>query len=118
MTETLLGYAQWHFNLRIPNKDGATLEDHLLQIFKHGNDTPEGLIAPEFPEQLRHVWEWFSQLQGARVNYGFGVAPITYTEMNAWCSMHRIQITPDEVDILKRVDALYLSEVRKKDKEE
>jgi len=67
----------------------------------------------ECPQALVHIWSWFLDLTGSRANTGFGMSPITYSEIKAWSNLTRQAPTVFEVGILKRLDRLYLSVMAK-----
>ncbi len=69
---------------------------------------PEQLKPVEVPECVLHIWDWFAQMSPKRTN-GMGVAPITSLEIEAWCRLHEVQITPFEVQALEAIDSTYVS---------
>jgi len=58
------------------------------------------------PEVLVYLWDWFLQLDNARGGSGFGINPISYSEIQAWAQLLGIRPEPWEVEALKRVDAV------------
>ena len=63
----------------------------------------------ELPDCIRHVWVWFTRLSSKRVN-GMAVGPIASLEIEAWCRLNAIAITPFEVSALEALDAIYISQ--------
>jgi hypothetical protein len=63
--------------------------------------------APPFV--LDYVWGWFCELSGARTSNGFGLNPISFTEILAWAQLAGVAPTPWEVRLLKRLDAATLA---------
>lgn len=68
------------------------------------------------PEELLHVWDWFSELSRARA-VGFGCfQPIAYADLQAWAHLTGSRPTPFEVGLLRRLDDLYLASQSQKKK--
>lgn len=86
-------------------EDGSTLRDQLESVWRQTGRKPkelENLI--QLPESCYQVWKWFLELNAARTGSGFGVNPITYTEIH--CYMTLMQITPEEweISLIRRFD--------------
>lgn len=64
--------------------------------------------APKLPPELRPVWWTFLALHRARSAGGFGVNPIQFTEIEAWCRLNRVALEPWEVDVIGMLDDAYL----------
>lgn len=62
----------------------------------------------ELPENCYLVWKYFTDLHHSRTSNGFGHNPISYTEMNAYFSLHSIDVSSEEIDIIKKLDYTYL----------
>jgi hypothetical protein len=73
---------------------------------------------PDFPESLRKVWHYFIELCGARTSGMNGADPLSYSEIKAWNELTCSDITPEEVAIIKRLDAEYMSDQAKKSKKD
>lgn len=58
------------------------------------------------PEVLAYLWDWFLQLDNARGGNGFGLNPISYSEIQAWAQLTRIKPEPWEIEAIKRVDSV------------
>lgn len=65
--------------------------------------------APNVPAAGEHIWDWFWSLHGGR-RAGFGPEPLAYSEIAAWCALTGARPMPDEVRIIKAMDAAYLDE--------
>jgi hypothetical protein len=63
----------------------------------------ENLI--ELPDALRECWFWFLALNSTRSS-GFGMSPITYTEIRSFFLLKGIEPLDTEVDIIKMFDAV------------
>lgn len=77
--------------------------DHLSKIAEQTGDYSE-LEGPEFPEIVRHVWDWFLELNSAR-----GEGGISYSEIKAWLELTGRSITPFEVQLIKKIDIAFLT---------
>lgn len=76
---------------------------------KRGVDlvVPE-LIPPDFPELLDRPWKIFLRLNSARTVGETGVSALPYQEIKAWCDLMDETIKPLDVEIIKRIDDIYL----------
>jgi len=75
---------------------------------------PPALVAPEFPDIISHLWEWFIELHNARPRTGMGASPIAYSEIVAWSSLTRVTPSPWEVGIIKKIDSMFMDVSTKK----
>lgn len=93
-------------------KTGGTVRD---QYTKKGwaRVPPEAQDLP-LPEALAHVMDWFQELSSARGSTGFGMAPLSYQEIEAWARLRDVRPTPFEVQALKDVDMIYLASIVEK----
>jgi hypothetical protein len=73
------------------------------------------LEQPDFPEHLKHVWNYFQELCGAR-QVGMALNPLSYSEMAAWDNLTGAGVTPKEVQIIKALDNIFLAHQNKKDR--
>lgn len=71
---------------------------------------------PEIPACLEHVWQWFWFLHSTRSSGMNGPLPISYLEINSWQETTHTPIRPFEVNIIKQLDATYLSYNHKEQK--
>lgn len=69
----------------------------------------------ELPESIRECWYWFLALNNTRVS-GFGMSPITYTEMSNYFNLLQIEPEPHEVEIIKLFDSVAI-EISQKQQE-
>ena len=63
---------------------------------------------PVLPTSLRHIWEYFGELSITRRNYGWGVTPLTYSEIFAWRTLRGINLDAWELDTLMRLDSVFM----------
>lgn len=72
-----------------------------------------GRLAPEDEEPIVTresilLTGIFFDLDAGRTSSGFGPNPITYESIFSYTRLHRLRLTPWQVGMLKRMDALYL----------
>lgn len=62
----------------------------------------------DLPESCYVVWKWFIDLHNARTSNGFGINPITYTEIK--CYFDLVEVRPDswELELIRRFDSIAL----------
>jgi hypothetical protein len=89
--------------------DGVTEREHLEQVYKQTGVMPKGLEPEEdFPLLLEHIWSAFISLSGGR-SMGFsGPNPLSYEQIKAWKELTCNILTPWEVELVKRLDAVYI----------
>lgn len=68
------------------------------------------LKAPRLGESL---WGAFVQLSSTRQS-GMGANPIAITEVEAWCRLQGVTLSPWELDTLLAMDSAALNEVNRK----
>jgi len=95
-------------------KDGASLRDHLESVRRQTGQTPPQLEPVEAPESILYLWQYFCDLAGGR-DYGeAGPKPIFWGDIKAWSELTRTNLAAWEVDVLKALDRIYLTEALKK----
>jgi len=67
---------------------------------------------PKVPEAGRLLWQWFGDLHETRTYGMSGPNPISYMEMDAWCRIYGVRPTPENVRILRAMDAAWLKWAR------
>ncbi len=99
--------------------DSITHEAHRVQARKTAEalgiplapDVQEYLApAPDLPMEGFYLWQWFADLHACRTSSGFGLNPITFTEIQSWASLYRIPVSIWEVNILRKLDNTWLNE--------
>lgn len=63
---------------------------------------------PECPPALEYLWGWFLDIGSTRGG-GYGPAPITYPDIDAWARLTGNDPTPWEVRMLRRIDNAYMA---------
>jgi hypothetical protein len=70
--------------------------------------TPEGLIGPDMPEEMIHVWDAFLSLHSGRT-YGMNAPnPLSWVDIKAWDDLMRADMKEWEVRAVKALDGLWL----------
>lgn len=104
-------YAEWDFKLAIPDKDGVPEREHLRQVERQTGRVPLPLISPEFPLEIQYLWSLFLELSGTRSQGHSGPLPISYQEILAWRELTGNEISPWEIEVIKRIDKIYVKVV-------
>ena len=69
---------------------------------------PRSDREPICPQSIYYLYQIFLDLNLSRSGSGFGVNPISYTEMNSYLHLTGQRLLPWEVRILKYIDMIYL----------
>jgi len=89
--------------------DGATKREHLQAAQRAlGRALPE-LQGDPLPDAVVYLWRWFIDLNNARTAH----SPISFSELQAWAQLKRLQLDPLEVEAIKALDGVYLNLARK-----
>jgi len=67
---------------------------------------------------FHYLWRDFIKLNSSRTSNGFGVNPISYTEIYAYYSLNKTDIQPWEVEVLEAFDRVVLNLYAKKSEAE
>ena len=97
------------FKMSKTDKDGVPYRSKLEQLAKTTGRRPKALDGPPIPRAVKHVWGWFRELHSARACAEYGPNPITYSEIGAWADLTKRNPTPEEVQLIKRIDGAYLN---------
>ena len=76
-----------------------------MVVWRSLGEKPEELDQPEFPEELRYIWNWFLDVRTGE--------SLTFTEISNWAALMGISILPHEVDLMKTLDRAYWMESQK-----
>lgn len=68
----------------------------------------------ELPEEHYEIWGWFATLNESRSSNGYGLNPITYSDILAFFTLIQIQPHEWEVHLIKRLDREVLGVYAKK----
>ena len=87
--------------------DGLTLETHLVSHWKQSGVMPDQLNFPPIPYELEYIWDWWLELQKTRPN-GMQAGHITYSEVDRWSFLLKINVDPFEVRCIMALDSVFL----------
>lgn len=110
----LLEWAEWHFSLVIPNKDGTVEKEHLERLKQSGRDIAELEPPCEFPKLLSYIWAAFSVLNRRRSQGMNGPNPITFMEVDSWIKTTDQVIKPKDVETILKLDDVFLKVLSEK----
>lgn len=101
-------WAEWYFDLHIPDKDGKKAFDELRQYERQTGETPEELIPPkEFPSSMSYIWSAFWRLHRVRQSGMNGPEAITYTQIKDFMEVTGNILRERDVEALLEIDAAY-----------
>jgi len=69
---------------------------------------PKEMEPKEIPHSVIYLWQCFLYLSGSRQAGFSGPNKIPYTEIEAWSRLNGIQLLPIEVEVIKKLDDLYV----------
>jgi len=92
-------------NLHYPDEDDITNFQRLSQLEEQTGD----VHVPEIhiPMEGMYIWEWFMDLANSRQS-GFGISPISYSELKAWSELSSTYLYTWEVSIIRRMDQCFI----------
>lgn len=81
------------------------MRDQLNSVWRQTGKKPKELDELlELPQSCLSVWKWFIDLHNARGSNGFGINPITYTEIKSYFDLIDLQPEEWEVTLIKLLD--------------
>lgn len=84
-----------------PDKSGASLRQHLAQVGKTVDD-------PDVPNAWAYALEYFKHLSRQRQSGGFGLSPLSFTEIKSWSELTATILSPFDVELICAMDRAYL----------
>lgn len=108
LSDALAEHAQAQFKLRRKQPDGETLRTHLQAVWRASGRRPPELDVPELPRAARQVWSLFCELDATRGGNGFGVDAISEARLLSWQQLHRVRLSPWEIEQIQMLDRLSL----------
>jgi hypothetical protein len=98
----LVAHVAYHARLNIVDGEQGSIRDHLAAASNNpiANVDPRIFEGPPLPAGLRYLAGWFGELAGTRAS-GFGVGPITYSEIEAWARLTGRAPDPIEVRAIR-----------------
>lgn len=92
--------------------DGSTLREHLNAVAARGGALDPRLTGKP-PAECSDLWSVFVTLSMTRRS-GFSAQPLTMTDIDAWCRINRVSLTPWELGTLLAVDSASVSRAAEK----
>lgn len=71
---------------------------------KHGIRPKELDEVPDFPTDIGFIWRWYMDMQT--------LSPLTHSEIRSWSENMHTPLQPDEITLIRELDALYWNAVR------
>lgn len=115
----MAAYAKRYFELNLPAKDGLTLRGILEERIRRAklknakanvSESERALKMPVMPILVRHVWEWFGELQREREYAGMGAAlPLSSYRIKGWAELYGRNPRKIELFLLRMLDDIYLT---------
>jgi len=68
------------------------------------------LHGAPLPPAAAYLWGTFLRLHTRRGNNGFGVLPLSWSEIDAFCRLSGVRLAPWEVEIVEALDDAYMAE--------
>jgi len=87
--------------------DGATLRQHLQRLATNTGKVDDRLLDA-VPPAGAQLWDTYQLLSASRRS-GMGLHSLTLVDIEAWCRLYRVQLTPWELDTLIHIDAAALA---------
>ena len=110
----LLWAAEHDFRRRKPTADGSTLAENFASYERQtGKRHPEDERI-QIPDDGAYLLEWFYELGQGRPVCEVGYLPIPASEIAAWCALREIHLRPWELDVIRALDRLLLTELARK----
>lgn len=100
--------------MNAPQGDGATLREHYEAVAERTGRTIAELAGlPELPDGCEWLWRDFMALNVARGSNGFSPARLTWSDIDAYQRVNGIRFSAWEVQTIRRLDSLFLTEAAK-----
>ncbi|WP_158673475.1 hypothetical protein [Bosea sp. FBZP-16] len=65
---------------------------------------------PPFPSALRYLWQAFARMSSRRGSTGWGPAPLSWQDIDAFCRLSGLRFAPWEIETIEALDRLALSD--------
>ena len=100
-------YAAQQLDLSAVQKDGSSKRSHLESLARQTGIMQDELVPVDVHPCVMHIWEWFTKLSHKRT-VGMSAGPIASLEIEAWCRLHDVVMSPFEVRAIEALDLVYL----------
>ena len=84
------------------------MRDQLEAVWKQTGSIPDQLNM-QLPVLFVDVWYCFLELHSTRGSNGFGLNPISYSEIKAWSELTGRNPEPEDVRLIKMLDTVALN---------
>lgn len=106
----LVAYCKQEFNSAVSGSTGSSIRDQLMSAWEQSGVKPKELENLfELKKEHYELWSWFMELNESRTSNGFGMNPISYSDIAAYFSLQGIVPDKWEIDTLRRLDREVLS---------
>lgn len=100
-----VAWAKHQFYLGSSNNGKDTIRDQLNLVWKTTGAKPAELYCEhELDELFYDAWQFFLKLHSKRSSNGFGVNPLSYTEIKAFFDLHQIYPAQYELELIEQFD--------------
>jgi hypothetical protein len=111
----LVEYCKQEFSSAINGSSGSSIRDQLNNVWQQTGVKPKELEnLVELKQEHYEIWSWFMELNESRTSNGFGMNPISYSDISAYFNLQEITPHKWEVDTLRRLDREVLNIYAKK----
>ena len=97
--------------------DGSTARAHWDEAARRGSEYARALLDgwPEYPESLAYLDGWYQDISAGRREGMYAIAPLTWSDIDAWIRRTGVEPYPHESRALLTLDAAFRSGLREKD---
>lgn len=74
------------------------------------------LDVPPLERANWRIWSVYFRIRRRTGSNGFGVVPVSWSELGAFVGLSKISLTPFEVEMLEMLDDLFVTEMSKTSK--
>lgn len=118
--ELLRAYCEAYFFLNMKKEDGTNEADNLVRAVENLQgrkgaaveakraEFEARLYLPDFPEEYTFAWSSFFDLNNCRGSNGFGVNPISFSEIEAYTRLTGKVLLPYEINAINIIDSCFL----------
>lgn len=105
----MLSWAEHEFALNKTDDQGISEREHLAQVERQLGYTPDKMRNPEkFPRLLLYIWTAFCDLSNTRSSNGFGLNPLSHSEIYHWLCLTQTPMSSRDIRTLKKLDQLFI----------
>lgn len=88
---------------------GASLREELEASYRQTKRMPERLKVPPIPAAFDRAMRLWQDLNSGRSMGGFGVAPFSWQDFDAFCRMTGERLSRDDIDAVHAIDAEFFA---------